>query len=461
MEQIIIAGIIGVALGFAIAMLRAGAQQARSEEQLRAAQWSTSDLQVRLAQQAKLADERALEIVGLKQELAGTRAAAAKEQEAFAKAELALKESFAALAQDALRGNSEQFMQLAQSKLSEQQKQAAHTLESRKLEVEQLVKPISDALSRFQQQVQQLETQREGSYSGITEQLKMLASAHQELRNETSRLVGALKTPIHRGRWGEVQLRRVVELAGMVEHCDFDEQPTYSTEEGRQRPDLIVHLPGGREIVVDSKVSLTAYLEASAAESDAERLEKLKQHAAQVKAHVVRLSSKAYWQQLDATPEFVVAFLPGESLLSAALQHDGSLIEFGAEQRVVLATPTTLIALLKAVAYGWRQEQIQKNAQEISALGRLLYDRLAVMYEHFNSLRKNLDGSVNAFNKMVGTMETRVMVSARKFRELGAAGGDDIETIEPIESSPREMTEPKTAVQLKIRSIAAGASEDS
>jgi DNA recombination protein RmuC len=175
---------------------------------------------------------------------------------------------------------------------------------------------------------------------------------------------------------------------------------------------------------------------------------------------VVRLSSKAYWQQLDATPEFVVAFLPGESLLSAALQHDGSLIEFGAEQRVVLATPTTLIALLKAVAYGWRQEQIQKNAQEISALGRLLYERLAVMYEHFNSLRKNLEGSVNAFNKMVGTMETRVMVSARKFRELGAAGGDDIDTIEPIESSPREMTEPKTAVQLKIRSIAAGASED-
>jgi DNA recombination protein RmuC len=246
----------------------------------------------------------------------------------------------------------------------------------------------------------------------------------------------------------------------MVEHCDFEEQPTYSTEEGRQRPDMVVHLPGGREIVVDSKVSLNAYLEATAADNDAERLEKLKQHAAQVKSHVVRLSSKAYWSQLDATPEFVVAFLPGESLLSAALQHDGSLIEFGAEQRVVLATPTTLIALLKAVAYGWRQEQVQKNAQEISVLGRMLHDRLEVMYEHFNGLRKNLEASVNSFNKTVGAMETRVMVSARKFRELGAAGGDEIETIEPIESSPRELTEPKTAVQLKIRSIAVGANED-
>jgi DNA recombination protein RmuC len=201
-------------------------------------------------------------------------------------------------------------------------------------------------------------------------------------------------------------------------------------------------------------------MDSTAAETDAMRVEKLKQHAAQVKAHVVRLSSKSYWQQLDATPEFVVAFLPGESLLSAALQHDGSLIEFGAEQRVVLATPTTLIALLKAVAYGWRQEQVQQNAQEISALGKLLYERLSVMYEHFNTLRKNLEGSVNAFNKVVGTMEARVMVSARRFRELGSAGGDEIDPVEPIENSPRELVEPKTAVQLKIKSIAAGAAEE-
>jgi DNA recombination protein RmuC len=456
MEQIIIALVVGVALGFAIAILRAGAARARSEEQLRAAQASVADLQTRLAQQAKESNERGLEIVRLNQDVAATKAAAAKEQEAFAKAEKALLERFQAAAQDALRGNSEHFMQLAQAKLAEQQQNAAHALASQKSEVEQLVKPISEALNRFQQQVQQLETQREGAYAGITEQVRMLASAQQDLRQETSRLVGALKTPIHRGRWGEIQLRRVVELAGMVEHCDFDEQPTYSTEEGRLRPDLIVHLPGGREIVVDAKVALTAYMDSTAAETDAMRVEKLKQHAAQVKAHVVRLSSKSYWQQLDATPEFVVAFLPGESLLSAALQHDGSLIEFGAEQRVVLATPTTLIALLKAVAYGWRQEQVQQNAQEISALGKLLYERLSVMYEHFNTLRKNLEGSVNAFNKVVGTMEARVMVSARRFRELGSAGGDEIDTVEPIENSPRELVEPKTAVQLKIKSIAAG-----
>lgn len=456
---IIGAFVIGIAVGMAAAMFWYGTMRARTEEQLRGAQTTAADLQGRLAQQTIEANERGLEVVRLSQEVASARTIAAKQQEAFDKAEKALKESFAAMAQEALRGNSEQFIQLAQSKFAEQQQTAAHTLESRKNEVEQLVKPLSEALDKFQQQVQQIETKREGAFSGIAEQLKMLAGAHQELRNETSRLVGALKSPIHRGRWGEIQLRRVVELAGMVEHCDFEEQPSYSTEEGRLRPDLIVHLPGGREIVVDSKVSLSAYLEATASDSEAERNEKFKQHAAQVKAHVLRLSSKAYWAQLDATPEFVVAFLPGESLLSAALQHDGSLIEFGAEQRVVLATPTTLIALLKAVAYGWRQEQLQKNAEEISVLGRLLYERLATMYEHFNGLRRNLEGSVSAFNKMVGTMETRVMVSARKFRELGAAGGDEIEAIEPIESAARELTEPKTAVQLKIRSIAAGADE--
>jgi DNA recombination protein RmuC len=456
---IIVAFVVGFAVGLATAMFWYGTTRARIEEQLRAAQTTATDLQGRLAQQAIETNERGLEIVRLNQEVAIAKTIALKQQEAFDKAEKALKESFVAMAQEALRGNSEQFIQLARSKFAEQQQEAAHALESRKKEVEQLVKPISEELGKFQQQVQQLERQREGAYSGITEQLKMVASAQHDLRTETSRLVGALKTPIHRGRWGEVQLRRVVELAGMVEHCDFEEQPTYATEEGRQRPDLVVHLPGGREIVVDAKVSLNAYLEASGAESETERAEKFKQHAAQVKAHVLRLASKAYWQQLDATPEFVVAFLPGESLLSAALQYDGSLIEFGAEQKVVLATPTTLIALLKAVAYGWRQEHIQENAKQISALGQMLYERLSTMYEHFSALRKNLDASVNAFNRMVGTLETRVMVSARKFRELGAAPSDDIEAIEPIETATRELTEPK-AVQLKIRSIAAGASED-
>lgn len=443
-----------------IAFLLGRASRAHVEEKLAATVAQYTAAQAELQQQKRLAEERGQMLADMRAELAAAQAGIAAERDALTRAEAKLNETFESLASKALQGNAEQFMLLARAKMEEQQKSAAHDLAARKAEVEQLVKPISEVLAKFEAQVQQIEQKREGAYAGISEQLKMLSSSQESLKSETSRLVGALKTPIHRGRWGEVQLRRVVELAGMVEHCDFEEQPSYETEEGRQRPDLIVHLPGGREIVVDSKVSLAAYLEAVTCESEADRAELLRQHAAQIKAHMVRLSSKSYWQQLECTPEFVVAFVPGESFFAAALQSDGTLIEFGADQRVILATPTTLIALLKAVAYGWRQEQLQKNAEEISVLGKQLHERLTSMYEHFNGLRRNLDAAVNSFNKMVSSMETRVMVSARKFRELGAAGGDEIEAVEPIEKTAREISEGKTPVAGKVRSIAAGASEE-
>ena len=460
MTQSIGASLLAAGLGFLIAFLLGRAARAHSEEKLAAAQTSFAAVQSDLQQQRQLAEERGQTVAAMKAELAAAQAGIAAERDALARAESKLNETFESLASKALQGNAEQFMLLARAKMEEQQKSATHELATRKAEVEQLVKPITEALDKFNAQVQQIEQKREGAYAGITEQLKMLSSSQETLKSETSRLVGALKTPIHRGRWGEVQLRRVVELAGMVEHCDFEEQPSYETDEGRQRPDLIVHLPGGRQIVVDSKVSLAAYLEAANCENESQRAELLRQHAAQIKAHMVKLSSKSYWQQLECTPEFVVAFVPGESFFAAALQHDGSLIEFGADQRVILATPTTLIALLKAVAYGWRQEQLQKNAEEISVLGKQLHERLTSMYEHFHGLRRNLDAAVNSFNKMVSSMETRVMVSARKFRELGAAGGDEIEQIEPIEKGAREIGEAKAAVPGKVRSIAAGAGEE-
>ncbi len=388
-------------------------------------------------------------------------------QEAFEREKLALKDaeqhlknSFEAIAATALRGNTDEFLKLAESKLQNQQRAAHEDLAFRKQEVEQLLKPISETLFHFRDQVQQLEVKREGAYSEIKTQIDALRSTGEDLKSDTARLVNALKMPQQGGRWGEIQLRRVVELAGMVRYCDFDEQVAVRDDEDRlQRPDLTVCLPGGRTIVIDAKVSLAAYLEANSCDDEAQRAAKLKEHAGQVKSHLQRLSAKSYWNQFARSPEFVVAFLPGEALFSAALQQDPTLIEFGAEQRIVLATPTTLIALLKAVSYGWRQEQIAENAERISALGKILYERLAGMYDHIGKLRRSLEASVEHFNKMAGTLETRVMVTARKFRELGAAGGDEITEIAPIEKAARELT--FVPVPVSLHALAASSAETS
>jgi DNA recombination protein RmuC len=373
-------------------------------------------------------------------------------------AEERLKNTFQSVAAEALKGNNLQFLTLAKSELEKQQQQAEGDLASRKKEVENLVKPISETLDKLGKEVREIETKREGAYGEIKTQIENLRLTGDQIKTEAARLVTALKMPQQRGRWGEIQLRRVVELAGMVRFCDFDEQVSVrDSEDNLQKPDMTVRLPGGRMIVVDSKVSLAAYLEAAACEDETQRAAKLKDHAGQIKSHLMRLSNKSYWSQFASAPEFVIAFLPGEAFFSAALQQDPTLIEFGAEQKVVLATPTTLIALLKAVAYGWRQEEVAKNAQQISELGKQLYERLATMYGYVADLRRSLDHSVKNFNKMTGTLESRVMVSARRFRELGATVSDEIAEVEPIETAPRDLNGAQPVV---LRALAASISEE-
>ena len=350
-----------------------------------------------------------------------------------------LREMFGSLAADALRNNNQSFLELAKANLEKFQSVAKNDLEARQKAVEHLVAPIQDSLNKVDEKIQQIEKNRNTAYDTLTVQVQSLIGTQEQLRTETGNLVKALRAPSVRGRWGEIQLRRVVEIAGMLPFCDFAEQETLNTSEGRLRPDLIVKLPGGKNVVVDAKTPLQAYLEAIEATDDDVRRLKLVEHARQVRDHMTKLSSKAYWEQFEASPEFVVMFLPGETFFSAALEQDPGLIEQGVGWRVIPASPTTLIALLKAVAYGWNQEKLARNAQEISALGKELHDRLRSLFGHLEAAGKGLDRAVECYNKAIGTLESRVMVSARKFGELGAAVTEEIPEIEPIETTARTL----------------------
>jgi DNA recombination protein RmuC len=351
-----------------------------------------------------------------------------------------LSDTFRALAADALHQNNDGFLALATERLGTVRSEAVGDLEARKQEIETLVKPLGDSLAEMTKQIHMMEKDRSTAYGTLTEQVKSLVSTQDSLRTETGNLVKALRAPIVRGRWGEVQLKRVVELAGMVERCDFSEQETVNTDNGRQRPDMQVHLPGGKTIVVDAKAPLQAYLEALEAPSDELRIAKLKEHARQVRDHMVKLSAKNYWEHLQPTPEFVVMFLPGEAFFSAALEQDPSLIEQGVGQRVILATPTTLIALLRAVAYGWRQEQIAENAQHIADLGKDLYERMATMAEHIADIGGDLHNAVGSYNRVIGSLERMVLPAARRFKELGVGGKKDIPELDPVDGDPRQLT---------------------
>jgi DNA recombination protein RmuC len=346
------------------------------------------------------------------------------------KTERDLTSRFDALAADALRKNNESFLELASVKLG--QKEQA---------VEHLVAPLKESLQKVDGKLQELEVARKGAYSSLAEQVRMLTETQKELRSETGNLVSALRDrPNVRGRWGEIQLRRVVEMAGMLEHCDFETQAHVATEDGRLRPDLIVQLPGGKKVVVDAKMAGQAYLESLSCEDDESRLVKLREHARQVRDHITKLSAKSYWAQFDQTPEFVILFIPGETFLSAALEQDPALIEDGVNQQVIIATPTTLIALLRAVSYGWRQETVAESARAVSDLGRELYTRLATLTEHFAKVGRGLETAVRSYNETVGSLETRVLPSARKFKEHGISPAGELAPLNIVDRSVRAVS---------------------
>lgn len=350
-----------------------------------------------------------------------------------------LENAFKAAAATALADSNRAFLQLAGSELDKARKLADTDLEKRQTAIESLLEPIKQNLATYDAKLNEIEKQRAASFSTLAEKIDSVSTMGTTLRDETRNLVNALRTPMVRGRWGELQLRRVAEMAGMLENCDFITQETLDSENGNLRPDMTVRLATGRTIIVDSKVSLDAYLNAQNTDNDEARLTYLKQHVQQIRTHAKQLSGKSYWEQFEQSPDFVVLFLPGEVFYSAALQQEPGLIEEVFGQQVLIATPTTLIALLKAAAHGWRQEQLTKNAQEISRLGKEMYERLAVMCGHFEGVGVNLGRAVKAYNDAVGSLESRVLVSARKFRELGVSIKSEIGELEIVDRVTKEL----------------------
>lgn len=373
----------------------------------------------------------------LRTELAHMKKAVPDQLALLQQSQAQLKASFDALASATLRATTEEFLKLADQKIGNVQKEAVAEIGKRQDALDALMKPIRDALHQVDLKLADSERGRVQQNAAIGTLLREISNQNERLRGETQNLVKALRAPIVRGRWGEMQLRRVVELAGMVEYADFVEQPSLLGEMGRQRPDLIIKMPGGRTVVIDAKVPLDAYLDAQEAPDDATRSAKFAHHARQVREHMSKLGAKSYWEQVQPSPEFVVMFLPGESFFQAALQHDPELVDFGVRCQVFPASPITLIALLQVVAHGWRHERLAQNAEEIRGLGKELYARVAKMTEYLDTLRMRLDSTVKAFNDAVGSFEGRVLVSARKFKELGATSGTEIDPLPPVDSVPR------------------------
>ncbi len=360
---------------------------------------------------------------------------------AFELANARLTQAFSDISSRSLKANSDTFLQLAQQNLETQQAKAKHELSEREKAVEDLVKPIRDALEASHKQIAALEKSRSEAYGGIKSQLEDMQASQKSLTQETQNLVKALRRPEVRGRWGEITLRRLVELAGMVEHCDFVEQVHTENDGQIIRPDMIVNMPDQRQLVVDVKTPLDAYLAAAEAEDDAQRKLGLERHAKNVRAHIKMLSTKAYWGQFEESPEFVILFIPGDQFLSAALGEEPDLIEYALARQIILATPTSFVALLKAVAYGWRQLALADNAREIRVLAEDLYGRLGTFVSHMNKVGRQLSSSVENYNKAVGSLERSVLPGARKFTELGVHGKKDIEKLETLDPVPRTMIE--------------------
>jgi DNA recombination protein RmuC len=385
----------------------------------------------RSAAQRQLADERAAvaaELATAKRDNDWLSGQVERERQALG----TLRDAFQSLAADALNSNRSAFLDLAKASFEGFQKEAGLQFDSKQKAIDGLVQPIAETLKKVDVKLAEAERERVDAYARLAERVSALGSTADSLSR-------ALRTPAVRGRWGEMQLRRVVEIAGMLQRCDFEEQPPLQGDNGRLRPDLIVHLPGGKQIVVDAKSPLEAFLDAQEAPDDEARAARLQAHARQVRDHMDRLGNKAYWEALATSPEFVVMFLPGETLFSAALQHDVRLIEYGLKQRVLLASPITLIAMLTTIAHSWRQEALTDNYREVAALGKDLYDRLATFAGHLNEVRKKLDGAVQSYNQAAGSFESRVLVTARRMKDLNVTTAEELPPAETIDTVPRVL----------------------
>jgi len=416
---------------------------------------SLSLAEARLADAQRLMDAREAEVRDATDAAAAAETARAvavselelrrrSEDDARARAEeerALLTGTFAELSAQALAQNNEQFLALAGTKLAEARTAAQGDLSQREQAFAALLTPLRETLSRYERALQDMELERKGAYAGLSERVAALHAGHEQLAKETRNLVTALRSPHTRGRWGEMTLRRAVEAAGMIEHCDFDEQATTATPDGQVRPDMVVHLPGGGEVVVDSKVPLDAFLAFSEADDEAGRRAHLEKHARQLRTHVEQLAKKEYWKHYERSPEFVVCFIPGESLLAAACEADPTLQDHALGRRIVLATPNTLVAALRTIALSWRQETMAENAREVRQLGAELYERLRTMTGHLQSLQRSLTSSVESYNKAVGSLESRVLVSARRFPGLGVVTAESAEIAElaPIEVTARHL----------------------
>lgn len=417
--ELVLVALISLALGAAVGAL-----------------WSAS--RARPAHEAALQEKAALAAA-----LDAERRGAAEKVALLKEAESTLRDAFSALSSDALKQNSETFLQLARTSLGEFQKTATLDLDGRQKAIETLVQPLRESLTRVDTKLNEVERGRASSQAQLSEQLRSLTQAQQMLHVETSRLARALRSPNTRGQWGEIQLRRVLESAGLLEGTHFEMKESVQTDGGRLTPDVIVRLPGGKNVVVDAKVPLAAYLDAMEAENDALRDGKLKDHARQLKDHVNRLSNKSYWAHFQPAPDLVVMFVPGEALLSAAMQHDPGLLEFSMAKGVMLASPLSLIALLKAIAFGWQQDTVARNAQEISELGRTLYDRIAKLAEHFENVGRSLARSVQCYNAAVGTLESRVLVTARRLKDKGVTASEEFPDLDTVDQTPRLLGAPE------------------
>ena len=419
---LLLGALLGAAVGFLLARGRLAGQAAD------------------LAGQAKVADERARSA----DERADLLERAAREKAELIDGQLA--ERFQVLSAQALDRSAQTFLQIAEGRLSAANARAAGDLDIRTAAVEQLVQPLRDTLTRVESQLRETEAARRSSHAALSEQVAIARQSSDQLRKETQALVTALRRPEARGRWGEMQLRRVVELAGMTSRCDFDEQVSVTTADGVQRPDMVIRLAGGKNIVVDSKVSLAAYLEAAESSAEDVRAARLGAHARHLREHVDRLAAKAYWASLAPSPEFVVLFVPGEAFLAPALEHDPGLLEYAMAHKVHIATPTTLVTMLRTAQYAWQQAALSENARAVFDLGRELYDRIASTGRHVDGLGKALTNAVSAYNRTVGSLESRVLVSARKLNELGIVEAE-LEQLRPVEETVRSLSAPELIVE--------------